>query len=77
MSENELPAEIANEPRWRDGLPQNLPAAALDGLEWLRFLLTLMESKQRRLFSDDSRAKVKRTIQELEKHLEIELGIES
>jgi hypothetical protein len=54
---------------FRDGEPTNLPAAALDALEWLEWLHRYSDGI--RVFSQkDSRQRLKGAIRNLKKHLE-------
>jgi hypothetical protein len=55
--------------RFNRGVPTNLPAAALDALEWLEWLHRYSDGI--RVFSQkDSRQRLKGAIRNLKKHLE-------
>ena len=56
------------EPRWTDGEPENLTAASLDALAYLRYFKSEMEFRPQ-LYSAADREGIERAIRHLEKQV--------
>jgi hypothetical protein len=61
--------EPAVAPRWVDGAPENLLAAALDALEWLELIKRLNDAGRWPFSQRDSRKKLDRCIAALREHI--------
>lgn len=56
-------------PRWTDGMPVNLPAAARDAMEWLLLIRSLHDAGRWPFSEPDSRRKLDGCIDALREHL--------
>lgn len=61
--------EPAVAPRWVDGEPADLQAAALDALEWLELIKRLNDAGRWKFSERDSRKKLDRCIALLREHI--------